>query len=184
MRHDNLHINGVEYKFNHLMPLDLSINLEAHNKNSELTVSLTFFFSNHCYTEGVKENEDISEQFLLLDHNQNQRKFCINRYQMSLQLPELLKQLHTKKCFFTGRQNWLVIEVLNNSGENIFYHVFFNIKKHKRKKNGLFIEIQSAYIKEKGENTPTRRKNERMSFAMIARKIITGKPIKSPHSRR
>jgi len=170
-----------EYDLSHLQPIEFDITLKAHKTNPELKILINVVFSNHCYTEGVTTVSNASHNFL--DHNNQRRWFSPARHESSGMLPGLVKQLHTKKCCFTGRTNWLIIELQGSDGKDIPFHVFFSIWKNKKIGNSLCLCIDSAYFKTKGDNSPTRRnKMDRISFAMLARKTLQGKPIKRPSS--
>ena len=184
MRHANLYIDDKVINLGHLNPLDIQVKIEAYNNHPPMNITLTFFFTNHCYTEGVKDNENVPPHMLLEDHNGNPRKFCYDRYHMSLRLPDMLRQIHDKKCMFTGKQNWLVIQIEDSGGKPQEYHIYFNLKKHRRNKNGLFITIQSAYFKTKGNNTPKRKRHDRINFAMLARRTLADKSIIRPRKGR
>lgn len=176
-------IDGKEFELIHLFPTDVNITLREDKTNPELELLLTIFYSNHCYTEGLKENE-IKPDTILKDHNGNDRKFCIRRYNMSLRLPKLILMIHTKKCLFTRKQNWLIIEDTDETGERVKYHIYFSLKKHHKHNNGLVMRIESAFIKDRGENTPRRGKgHERINFSKLARKKLANETIKIPQQK-
>ena len=147
-----------EYVLSHLQPMEFDITLKAHNANPKLDIAINVVFSNHCYTEGVTTLSDASHDFV--DHNSQRRWFSPERHKSSEILPELVKQLHTRKCCFTGRNNWLIIELQGSDGKDIPFHIFFSIWKNKEKGNSLCLRIDSAYFKTKGDNSPTRRRSE------------------------
>jgi hypothetical protein len=92
--------------------------------------------------------------------------------------------MHTKKCLFTGKHNWLIVEIESNNSSSVPFHIYFTIRKNKRMENGLFIFIESAYRKTKGGNIPHRRgRMDRTAFAMLARKTLAGESVRRPAGR-
>lgn len=178
-----LNINGQIFELKHLFPTDINLTLREDKTNPELDIKLTIFYSNHCYTEGIKDN-DVKPEKILKDHNGNERKFCVRRYNMSLRLPDLILVVHTKKCLFTNRQNWLIVEDTDETGQRVKYHIYFSLKKHRKNKNGLIMRIESAFIKDRGANTPKRGAgHDRIHFAKLARKKLSNDTIKRPHKK-
>jgi hypothetical protein len=180
MRHPpNLKHAGIEYDLSHLQQSQVTVTLASHNKNPEIELLLDVRFSNHCYSEG--DPKTAGHPHDLLDHNNKPRWFCPDRHRMSLQLPDIIQALHTKKCLFTGKNNWLVVESQNALGTTVNYHVYFNLKKHREIENSLIMYVESAYEKTKGNNAPKRgRGHDRIGFPMLARKTLADKSIKRP----
>ena len=170
---------GIRYNLDHLQPLQHTVTLSAHNGNPELILLLDVKFSNHCYSEGAPQTPNDPPSFV--DHNKKPRWFCPVRHQMSLKLPNIIQEIHTRKCLFTGKHNWLVVESQNAYGTITKYHVYFKLKKHNTNKDALVMYVESAYEKTKGNNTPKRGKgHDRIGFPMLARKTLSGAPIKRP----
>ena len=136
MRHpENFTHEGIQYDLAHLQPSIVTITLAAHNKKPELQLLLDVKFSNHCYSEGTPKTTGEPHHFC--DHNNRPRWFCPLRHQMPYELPKIIEEIHTKKCLFTGKHNWLVVESRNASGTIINYHVYFTLKQHRENKNSF-----------------------------------------------
>lgn len=176
-----INFEGIDYDLSHFQPWSTKIIIPEKDHHPELALKIEFLFSNHCYTEGLKDHEPDSVP-LLKDPRGNRRRFCPNRYEHSLMLRDILQDISKYKCLFTGRDNWLLIEVKNEKGELLNYHVYLSIKPH-HSNGGLFIRVVSAYIKDKGNNKPKRKgRHDRISFCILARKVINGEPVKRPSS--
>lgn len=180
MRHpDSFEHDGKTYDLLHLQPTQFSLTLQAHKDNPELVILVDLRYSNHCYTEGATDVG--GREHDMLDHNDWPRWFCPGRHDTSLLLPDLVQELHKKKCLFTGKHNWLVVEIQTREGERVPFHVYFAIRKNKHLDNGLFVTIESAYLKTRGENSPHRHGGmDRTAFALLARKTLSGQGIKRP----
>lgn len=173
---------GSRYDLAHLQPTLVNVTLQPHKENPKLELMLDVRFTNHCYSEGAPKIAGTAHDFL--DHNGWPRWFCPARHADSLLLPDLIAQLPTKKCQFTGKHNWLVIELMGDAGVFVPYHVYFTLKNTPNVENGLKLFIESAYKKTKGDNSPKRRGSmDRTAFAMLARKTLAGEKVKRPRGR-
>jgi len=173
---------GERYDLTHLQPIQVTLTLNAHKDNPELELVIDVKFSNHCYSEGEPKTAGTPHD--LVDHNNWRRWFCPDRHASSLILPELITQFPTKKCLFTGKHNWLIIELTGENGEFHNFHVYFTLRKNTAVDNGLLLFIESAYKKTKGDNSPKRRgRMDRTAFAMLARKTLEGKSVRRPLKR-
>ena len=121
---------------------------------------------------------------IIIDEKGVYRSFCEDRYALSHLLPDAFKSLHTKKCFFTGRENWLTIEMTNQTGQKVEYEIFFNIGK--RPDGNLKVFVESAYIRS-DEYAAVRpqnisRKNIIKGTTLLAKKL-RNEPIRHPDGR-
>jgi len=173
---------GEQYALTHLQATQFSLLLQEHKNNPELEILIDIRYSNHCYSEGEPDIEGRECDFY--DHNNWPRWFNPGRHETSLLLPGLVQEIHKKKCLFTGKHNWLVIEVQTLEGERVPFHVYFAIRKNKHVDNCLYITIESAYLKTRGDNSPHRHGSmDRTAFAMLARKTLAGQPVRRPRRR-
>lgn len=172
----------VRYDLTHLQPKRVSVVLKAHKNNPELNLMIDIKFSSHCFSEGKPKTTGTLHDFK--DHNKWPRWFCPKRHATSLILPELITQLPKKKCFFTGKDNWLIIELIGENGESNKFYIYFTLRKNVDIENGVLLFIESAYEKTKGDNFPKRsRSMDRTNFAMLARKKLAGKSVRRPIKR-
>lgn len=173
---ESITVGGTKYSLKHLWPKNITITLPLKDGYPEMEIPLLIFFSNHCVSEGAKIWEDHD----MHDHNGNPRKFCETRYELSLGLIDILQDIALKKCIFNRANGWLIAEFTNRNGEAVKYHIYFTIQKHKTKKNGLAIWINSAHIKDRPDNALKRGKGtDRIRFVTLARKILAGeKPVR------
>lgn len=181
MKHPPLHLHhGTPYDLRHLSPCLVSMLIKEDGNYPEIQLEMDVKYTNHCYSEGKPKIAGAPSD--LTDHHNQPRWFCPYRHETSLLLPQLITNLPDRKCLFTGKTNWLVIELLGRNGIQTPFHVYFTLKKKKTAiKNSLSLFIESAYMKDTGDNSPKRRGSlDRIRFAMLARKTIAGESVRRP----
>lgn len=172
-------ISGHTYDLTHLQRHIETIVIPKQGKFAELSFQLQIKFTSHCVTEGKEryENKQYAEPCVLItDEGGKDRCFSKVRYELSKTLPEIMKGLIQKQCYFTGTgRNYLVIEHLDSSGAKSEYHVFFTLKK---KGQRVEIYVESAYIPEH-----KRKLHQKIKGRVLLGKAYRGGKIKAPHSR-
>jgi hypothetical protein len=94
-------------------------------------------FSLHTFTQAKEYGHDSN---LFYSDARETRTFCFNRYQDSLELPNIIQGLNQGHVFHTGKQNFLRIDKGSDT-----YEVYFVVKRSKRLGFDLDIYVQSAY---------------------------------------
>ena len=79
-------------------------------------------FSGHCFTKSPNQRKGETlasyESELHYSLATETRIFCFERHRYSLQLPQIIKELANRKCFFTSADDkFLTIEVQNEEGK-------------------------------------------------------------------
>jgi hypothetical protein len=80
------------------------------------------------------------------------RKFCPNRYELSKMLPDVVRSLDGRKCFFTERNNYFVVELPEPLPAGFEYWIFFDVR-GVAEPDAVLLFIQSAYA---GDNVQQR----------------------------
>ena len=112
-----------------------------------------------------------------MDHK-TPRAFDQRRYDLSKNLPQLIRALPTAKVHQTPeRRNYVYFSVLTElDGEE--YLVFFSLKKaHKGQNHDLELFVESAYPSEM-DAVPSRRRPNAIRFAILALKVYKGEPVR------
>ena len=113
---------------------------------------------------------------MIVDGSGIKRRFCSDRYELSLRLRDVIKSLPDgKKCYFTGRANWITVEVLGAGKEQRFYDIYFKLKR--KPSNFLFMYLESAFIRDKGKNIAKRKT---IGSKVLIGKTLRGESIGSP----
>ncbi|MFP4893698.1 hypothetical protein [Paraburkholderia sp. EG304] len=133
---------------------------------------------------GPLDFEVLGDARTIFDHRNVARAFCPDRHRWSLKLPAIIAQLAERRCYFTGRSNWLVIEDIDDRGETVEYEVFFRLRRAAAAQ--LRLVIESAYVRTPGSpqaaGKPDIPRNRRsiVRFRVMAAEILRGESIRDP----
>jgi len=89
------------------------------------------------------------------------RSFDNRRYELSKQLPQLVENLATQKCYHPGHGNFFTIELVQEGGTTAQYEVYFALS-HSQKRGVLNLFVQSAY-----ERNPKQIKRHKKSIGFF-----------------
>nr|WP_256679015.1 hypothetical protein [Pseudomonas sp. MWU12-2323] len=113
-------------------------------------------YSSHCVSAGPKQNQVIDfhalgYERLIIDHRKVRRVFHAGRHALSFLLPDIIASIADRRCFFTGRENFLTLElgsvVMPGQTTDMRYEIYFNVRKGEGK-NTLKLFIESAYVRD------------------------------------
>lgn len=93
---------GNAYSLEHLAPFAVTYQILVEGEPVDVTLHV--HFPNHCYTRS-RHDSDPDEAVLIPepdDRSDEERVFCINRWNFSQKLPDIIKNLHSKGCFPGG----------------------------------------------------------------------------------
>ena len=112
-----------------------------------------------------------------MDHK-TPRAFDQRRYDLSKNLPGIIRALPTIKVHQTPEQrNYLYFCALTEL-EDEEYLVFFSMKRaHKGQDHHLELFVESAYPARTGA-PPTRKRPNAIRFAILALKVYKGEPVR------
>lgn len=186
-----IEIDGRRYSLSHLQDCSQPLHLPASDKKPAINTHLYIQYSSHCVSVGPKNNgtfdfSTIGQDKMIQDHRGIQRRFCPDRYELSKQLPSIFKSILDKKCVFTGKHNWLVIELVCEHGVTREYEIYFTARKSDKPKSGIRVVVESAYIRD-AEMVSRRPKNfkrqQKIKGTTLFAKIHRGEPTKPPPKR-
>lgn len=136
-----LKIDGEEYRLSHL---DNKIFIYTRKGNEDVPdkkIKFLFSYSDHCFTDHYGDE----------NHSYNSRYFCKKRYALSIELPNLLKQIIVNNSsllmtFVQHREQFFYVE---QNFQDETYRVFLEIHPLKDKESeaieGVRIDVRSAY---------------------------------------
>ncbi|HEY4959341.1 MAG TPA: hypothetical protein VFC15_15110 [Candidatus Limnocylindrales bacterium] len=170
-RHQN-----TAYDLTHLHPRIVIFTQAAKGDRPERTYTVNVAFGLHCFTRGLKENEQ-PDPALSYSDSREARIFDFERFELSKRLPALVQNLPQSKCFHTGHANYFSIEVLNDQGHAIEYEIYFAVTRSGKKGGRLTLFVQSAYVRDDkhGLNKPQKKA---ISFYVILFNTLNDRPIK------
>jgi hypothetical protein len=87
------------------------------------------------------------------------------RYRLSHQLPKIIANIETRRCYATGFRNYFIVDTFELLPPNTEYRVFFNTKKAETDAMRLFVE--SAYAGNSSKLTQGSRRESVMFRALV-----------------
>ena len=167
-------VSGTRYDISHLRVFGFKFSIPATDSRPEINAEMEVKFSSHCISIGPKKNEKfdfdkIGADYMIVDGTGIERRFCPDRHDLSLRLRDIIKSLPKgKKCYFTGRENWITVEVLGAGGTQEFYDIYFKLRR--KSANNIFMYLESAFIRDKGKIIGRRK--------TIGSKVLLGKTLR------
>lgn len=167
---------GAEYDLTHLHPAVIEYIQPAQANKPVITYIVDVWYSLHCFS---KASDPTADPLLNYSDTRETRSFDFRRYELSKQLPLIIRELNIKKCMHTGKGNFFVIEVTMPSGLKDDYEVYFDVKRSNTNGGALLLFVQSAYVRDPmhGNRLAVTKK---ISLYTILNNRLTGKPIKLP----
>lgn len=161
-----LEIDGKTYDLSHLAPFSLNVNFPAQGNKPAIYFTLIIRFSTHCVSEDWVDHPSVS----FPDEGGKDRFFSFARYNLSLLLPSLLKELPERQCYFASSRNFLTVEIREGDGESKNYHIYFSVKKIRE---GVSVLVESAYVPNNPERQSKKIKGKVILSNTYHRKKIT-----------
>ncbi|PZV25373.1 MAG: heat-shock protein [Snowella sp.] len=129
-------------------------------------------YGSHCFT---KEDPNLSEaesSLWIYKAPKEDRHFNIARYNLSKQLPSIIRSLGETDTlvFFAGYGNFATVKVIDFEGVKTDYFVVFRVFRENR---AFRLHVESAYPRERG-------KVKKVSFFAIASNLLKGKDLPKP----
>jgi hypothetical protein len=187
LKQGHLQVDGKRYDLTHLLGSVVEFTIPPSDRYPRLAVSMRVEYTSHCVSYGPPANgkpfdfTSLGPARRIHDHRGIERVFCFERYRHSLQLPQVISKLDAHTCYFTGRENWLVIEHIDERGRRSEYEVFFRLRRGEAP-HTLRLVVESAYVRDTDRSRPgiPRNRRGRIKFAVMAAKILRGEPIRDP----
>jgi hypothetical protein len=169
---------GKQYDLDHLHPKTVNYFQPAKGTNPPRGYKVEVIYSLHCFTRGLEDwapNPD-----LLYSDGRETRIFDFHRYELSRQLPGVIENLMSCKCFHTERGNFFTIKALDDQGNKIEYEIYFAASKSS-KAGVINLYIQSAYVRD-AKHRPSRPRVDPkpIGFPVILYNTLNRVPIKAP----
>lgn len=185
-------VGGIDYDLSHLKDFEVEFEIAATKKHSEITAKMLIQYSSHCVSVGPPRGKpfnfgELGEDHLVIDDRGNKRRFCSERYEWSKHLPDIIQSLPgDRRCFFTGRKNWLSIEILNSSEvpQTRKYEVFFNLRR--KSSNFLRVYVESGYVRAADDEVHRPhdfRRRDKVRGKILLAKTLRKEPINRPKGR-
>jgi hypothetical protein len=170
-------IEGRTYDLSHLEPFSFEFVTPEKDGRPQQLYAIDVLFSWHCFARGIAPGEDFSKA-IGISRGRETRLFDERRYRFSRQLPGIVRDIGSRKCFHTGRGNFFTVELVDEKGSRIEYTIFFKVSRRAQPR-ALTLRVESAYVRDRvplGRPRPPRP----IRFSVIAYNTASGKPIKEP----
>lgn len=174
MKWNSFEYRGEEYELTHLNPFQWEYKQKKEVKHPERIYRFNIRFSMHCFTTQASQGTDNA---LIYSGPKETRQFCFERYELSKQLADVIRNINNKTCWHTRHGNFFTIEIQDQEGKKKDYEIYFKV--HKSEKGWLTLIVQSAYIRDENHSTTQPRKRK-VRFSVIARTKMDNKKLRPP----
>ena len=170
------HYRGTQYDLTHLHPERITFQQPAAGDKPAREYLVQVIYGLHCFTRGKKSGEDGSDLFYA--DTRETRVFDFVRYELSKQLPGIVRQLFGRQCYQSGKGNFFVVEIVTLEGERADYEIYFEASKASAK-GVVNLYVQSAYIRDRG-HSGNRPKKKPIRFQILLFNVFSGREIRIP----
>lgn len=168
---------GQRYDLSHVYPFKFDYVLPANAQFAERIVRIQVSFTSHAFTRKCEVDETPHPHYCAPGET---RLFDHERYGFSKLLPELMRNIGNRKCFFAKYDNFFVLELPEGIPADSEYWVFFFVERaDKREDHALNLIVQSAYVG-KRERSPQGRLAKKITFRALVSKVLAGEKPKPP----
>lgn len=185
----HIEVGGVCWLLDHLRASSFQMDIPAADGRPGVLLTVNVEYSSHCICRGPKQGQEIDFsavgfERMVIDHRQVRREFVERRHELSFLLPGIINSFRDRKCFFTGRENFLTFElgeILPGYAKDTKYEVYFNVRRGGAK-NTLKLYVESAYVRDDdADNEPVNfKKSDKMTAWKLFLKRARGEPVKGP----
>ena len=164
-------LNGQVYDLSHLDAhwVEYQDNREGREANF---YKFKVTYGLHCFTKKDPDLSEAESSLWIYKAPKETRHFNIARYNLSKQLPTIIRSLGETETlvFFAGYGNFATVKVIDFEGVNADYFVVFAVF---RENKALRLHVVSAYPRERGTV-------KKVSFFAIAFNLLKNKPLPKP----
>jgi hypothetical protein len=163
--------NGVSHSLGHVHPFKFITALEATDKYAAKTVEIRVGFSCHTFTREPASGDAGVPPYLAKDSEV--RMFCPDRYALSKLLPDIVRSLPKRKCYFARLQNYFVVELPQQLPQGTEYRIFFDVR-NIGEADAVLLFVQSAYAATHGTG-PRGIRDKKVGFRVLLNLALQNK---------
>lgn len=140
---------GIVYDLQHMKSFFTNFEVKFNRENFD-TVVAEVFFSNHCWTR-KRLPEDLDNQVvdsrILKDGSIEERIFCVERWEFSKNLPNIINNLNYKVCLLGGKKEILYRQECSAVGSHAGWYICIRLDYKRHLANPLQIWVRSAHYR-------------------------------------
>jgi hypothetical protein len=166
-------LNDEIYDLSHLNAHQVEY-IDNRDENNPIIYKFIVTYGLYCFTKELKELTTEESSILMYHAPKESRHFNIERYHLSKNLPNIVRNLSEKTTlvFHGGHGKYATVKVLGLDGKEVDYFVAFTVFREQKK---FRLHIHSAYPKEDGIG-----KIKKVNFFTIAYNLSKGKKLPTP----
>lgn len=179
-------VQGALVDISHLAPITRLMNLDLRGGKQKKNAFLEISFSNHCYSRGPADGEEIPADMLVPDGSKEKprnRIFCYTRYGHSLDLVRKIDELvqgNETVCKSRHRNFFsttVVTQDADGSTIEVPYYIFISARKAQDpgKPPKLVLFIESAYPESPHIPSPEGQGRSMLLSEMLGKVWVDGK---------
>jgi hypothetical protein len=170
------HAGGNACSLTHLHPFSFAHSLPASDKYQAVTVEVRVAFSCHVFTKDQTADDGGTKPYIERSHET--RMFCEKRYALSKILPDLIRSLGTRRCFYTGYKNYFTVDTPSRLNATEEYRVFFDVRPSG--KDAVLVMVESAYAADLDDPAPHGVTDKKVGFNVLVNLALKGKRPNPP----
>lgn len=169
---------GSSYPLTHLHPFRFSMELPATEVYAARAIEIHVGFSCHAFTRDPRGSDGNLQPYLARETEV--RMFCHERYPLSKSLPDIIRSLPTRKCYFAGRENYFVVQNHPLLAPGQEYRVFFDVR-HIGVADAVMLFVQSAYPADLEKGSPHGARRKTVGFrVLVSHALRNTRPVPPP----
>jgi hypothetical protein len=148
--------------------------LDNGNENKPIRYKFVVTYGLHCFTKDLEEHSAEEARILMYKGPKESRPFNFERYELSKQLPRIIKSLGGKDTLVchAGYGKYAVVKLVDSNGRKVDYYVPFAVFRESKK---FRLHVQSAYPVYEGLG-----RVQKVGFFVIANNLLLNKKLPQP----
>ena len=160
---------GKIYDLSHLDPRVEKFIRPGTAEKAAVVYNVNVIYTQHPFTRDCPSGR--YDKTLECRDGREVRIFDVERWELSKQLPQIVRELASRSCHHTKKNNFVTAEMVLKDGKKMEYDIFFVASKAARP-GYINLIIQSAYLREK------KQAEKRESFFNILFSALNNKKLK------
>lgn len=129
---------GLLYTLEHLDEYIFKV-CDSQSVDRQIVVT----FGDHCFTRNWVDNDDVG--LIYPESSRPRGCFCIDRYQLSLNLRAYIERAVSGQVWNTGHDNYALVPTITHDGRRLLYAILFSLDPVKGLPVDLHMRVKTAY---------------------------------------